>query len=99
MSRENSPLGQAWRSHVVGQDDIAIQEFKRIATESPDDIDVLYGLALAQKGAGQKEEALANFKRVLELLGDASGKSAEDAARTQMLSRMVAQQISILEGK
>ncbi len=97
-SKEHSPLGQAWRSHAVGRDDAAVNEFKKIADESPDDMDVLYGLALSQKGAGQRDEALANFKRVLELIhaSEVEGDTADD--RVAMLTRMVQQQISFVEG-
>lgn len=97
-SKEYSPLGQAWRSHAVGRNDAAVDAFLKIADDSPEDMDVLYGLALSQKGAGQHEAALVNFRRVLELIraSDVAGNNEDD--RIAMLTRMVQQQIAFLEG-
>jgi thioredoxin-like negative regulator of GroEL len=97
VSKENSPLGQAWRAHAVGRNDSAVEEFQKIASASPEDVDALYGLALSQRGAGLKAEALANFKRLLELVESASSEDDDQKARQQMLTRMVSQQIKILE--
>jgi Flp pilus assembly protein TadD len=97
MSKENSPLGQAWRSHTVGRDDSAVEEFQKIASTSPEDIDVLYGLGLAQRGAGQFEEAMVTFKKVLAMLEEMEPEDDDEFNRVQMLTRMVNQQIKFLE--
>lgn len=97
VKRENTPLGQAWHQHIAGRDDVALKEFSEMAARSPDDVDVVYGLGLAQKGAGRKEEAIATFRRVLELLSQAKPEDEEEANRIQMLTRMASQQIEILQ--
>ncbi len=97
VKRENTPLGQAWHQHTVGRDDVALKEFSEMAARSPDDVDVVYGLGLAQKGAGQKEEAIATFRRVLELLSQTKPENEDEANRLEMLSRMANQQIEILQ--
>ncbi len=97
MTRENSPLGQAWRSYVSGRAEVALNEFQKIAATSPEDLDALYGLGLAQKGAGKKAEAEATFQKLAELLAAEPGDE-DDRNRIEMLRRMVKQQIEFLRG-
>ena len=96
MSRENSPLGQAWRSHVTGRDEVALNEFEKIASSSPEDLDALYGLGLAQRTSGKKEEAVATFQRIMELLADQPDDDEDAHNRLEMLRRMVHQQLRFL---
>lgn len=98
MSRSDSPLGQAWHQHVEGQNQSAVDQFAKITQQSPEDMDALYGLGLAQRGAGQTAEALATFQRVQALVEAAVPESEEATNRLEMLSRMVNQQIRFLEG-
>ncbi len=97
MTRESSPLGQAWRSHVSGRAEVALSEFQKIASTSPEDLDILYGLGLAQKGAGQKADAEATFQKLADLLAAEPGEE-EDRNRIEMLRRMVKQQFEFLRG-
>lgn len=96
MSRENSPLGQAWRSHVTGRDEVALNEFQKLATSSPEDVDALYGLGLAQRGSGKTEEAVATFQRIMELLANQPAEDEDTRNRLEMLRRMVRQQLEFL---
>ena len=98
MSRSDSPLGQAWHQHAEGQNQNAVDQFAKITQQSPEDMDALYGLGLAQRGAGQTAEALATFQRVKALVEAAVPESEEATNRLEMLSRMVNQQIQFLEG-
>lgn len=95
--QSDSALGQAWHAHVVGRDDSAVEEFRKLAEKSPNDVDVLYGFGLALRGAGQKEEALAVFNRLLEILQSVNPESDDEANRLEMLTRMVNQQIEIAQ--
>ncbi len=95
--KENSPLGRAWRSHLVGRDDTAIEEFRKLVAAAPDDIDALYGLGMALRSAGQGREARETFDKVLELLSKQEASGADDANRIQMLRRMVQQQITLIK--
>jgi Flp pilus assembly protein TadD len=96
VSRENSPLGQAWRSHVTGRDEVALNEFEKIANASPDDMDALYGLGLAQRSAGKGDEAIASFQRIMAVLAQQSTEDEDERNRLEMLRRMVLQQLEFL---
>ena len=96
MSREDSPLGQAWRSHVSGRDEVALNEFEKIASASPDDLDALYGLGLAQRSAGKQDEAIATFERILALLAKLTPDDEDMQNRLEMLRRMAVQQLQFL---
>ncbi|GAB4575044.1 MAG: hypothetical protein Kow0077_24610 [Anaerolineae bacterium] len=96
-NRDNSDLGRAWRAHVVGRDDSAIEEFRRILAANPDDVDALYGLGMALRGAGQGTEAAEVFTRVLALLDKQTAEDEGDMNRLQMLRRMVQQQLDLAE--
>ncbi len=96
-NRDNSAIGRAWRSHNVGRDDSAIEEFRRLLAASPDDLDTLYGLGMALRGAGQKEEAVEVFTRILELLKQQTPQSEDEANRKEMLRRMTQQQIEFAQ--
>lgn len=95
-SKDKSPLGQAWRAHAVGRDDSAIEEFEKLVNATPDDLDVLYGLGLAQRGAGKKEAARETFERVQKILGELQPETENEVNRVEMLSRMVKQQLEFL---
>jgi predicted TPR repeat methyltransferase len=98
MTRENSAIGQAWRSHSVGRSDSAVAEFKKLVDMSPEDPDTLYGFGMAQRGAGQLDEAVATFTRVLELLAKITPESDDQRNRLEMLTRMTNQQIVMAGG-
>ncbi|MBN2469925.1 MAG: tetratricopeptide repeat protein [Anaerolineae bacterium] len=92
-NRDSSAIGRAWRSHNVGRDDSAIEEFRKLLAESPDDLDLLYGLGMALRGAGQQQEAVEVFTRILESLKKQTAQSEDEGNRLEMLRRMTQQQI------
>ncbi len=91
-------MGRAWRSHSVGRDDTAIEEFRKLVAAAPDDIDALYGLGMALRSAGQGQEAREIFNKVLALLSNQEASTDDDANRLQMLRRMTQQQLSLIKG-
>lgn len=97
-NRDNSDIGRAWRSHSVGRDDSAVEEFRKILAASPDDIDALYGLGMALRGSGQQEEAVEIFSKILEILESQSAKDEADMNRLEMLKRMAQQQRDLAAG-
>jgi Flp pilus assembly protein TadD len=99
MSRDTSPLGQAWLSHTYGRNEQALQEFEKLAAASPEDLDVLYGLGMAQRRAGQLEDAVATFKKILGLLDNMETEDEDEHNRIEMLTRMTTQQITFAQGK
>lgn len=58
-------LGRAWTLLREQRNDAAIEEFDKILRETPDQIDALYGLALAQRASHQREAAKQSFERCL----------------------------------
>jgi len=98
-NRESSPLGQAWRSHVTGRNEVALNEFEKITNSSPEDMDALYGLGLAQRGAGKSEEAITTFQRIMDLLAQEHPEDEDTQNRLEMLRRMVLQQLEFLGAK
>lgn len=97
-NRDNSEIGRAWRSHSVGRDDSAIEEFRKLLASNPDDIDTLYGLGMALRGSGQQQEAVEVFSKILELLKAQSAKDEADMNRLEMLKRMAQQQRDLAAG-
>ncbi len=97
MVQKTSPIGDAWRLHVEGHDSAAVERFVQLSDASPEDIDTLYGLGLAQRGAGRYEDALATFNKVLELLTGVQAESEDEQNRLEMLMRMSRQQIEFIE--
>ena len=92
-NRDSSAIGRAWRSHNVGRDDSAIEAFRKLLAESPDDLDLLDGLGMALRGGGQQQEAVEVFTRILESLKKQTAQSEDEGNRLEMLRRMTQQQI------
>ena len=70
-------VGQAWRLHREGDNDGAIRQFESILSTSPDNVDALYGLGLAQKAVGDNAAAADAFRQALD-----NAEAALAAART-----------------
>ncbi|MFN8448577.1 MAG: tetratricopeptide repeat protein [Anaerolineae bacterium] len=89
-------LGRAWALHRQGQNDAAIHEFSSLLQTSANNVDALYGLALAQRSGGQIEAAQVTFERCLTQIGEAiQSHPRED--RYQMLQKMTRQRIDELK--
>ena len=106
-------VSKAWNYQREGKADTAAAEFEKIVQKYPQDIDANYGLGLALKSAGQVDKAMEAFKTALELVAESKKtydatkeqqspeqetiKTPEDD-RFMMLSRMVSQRLSELQG-
>ncbi len=87
-------VGQAWSQHYHHHDSEALQEFQRLVERWPDHIDANYGLALALKTAGQKQEAAEAFKKTRTLVENALATQSDDNSRFHMLKRMIDQHLT-----
>jgi tetratricopeptide (TPR) repeat protein len=75
-----SRIGSAWRAHRDGNHSQAISEFEAILHLEANNIDVHYGLGLAQKAAGQHAAAKSNFEQALILTDKAEQNRRINAA-------------------
>jgi tetratricopeptide (TPR) repeat protein len=95
-------ISQAWKQHRDGNAKGAVSEFQRITSRELQSIDAFYGLGLAQKSAGQAQDAIASFKKALELVESGAGRDKgqseviSDHDRYMMLGRMIKQRLSEL---
>lgn len=67
MSDVSAQIGQAWAHHRAERNNDAIREFENILKTSPDDVDALYGLGLALRATGKKDESVKMFQKALTL--------------------------------
>lgn len=95
--KAGSELAKAWGQHAKDRDDSAIEEFEKLLEANPDDLDAMYGLALARKHSGERAESVAAFKRIQAALAEAQPQTEEEVNRSAMLTRMVEQQLESLE--
>lgn len=92
-------IGEAWKSHRKGFQDKAIEQFREVLNQDPNNIDALYGLALAKKAAGNTVEA----RQIFEQLGGILNKLADEEhsegrqERLFMLRAMVSRMLKQLE--
>ncbi|MCS7071011.1 MAG: tetratricopeptide repeat protein [Anaerolinea sp.] len=90
-----SELSRVWALHSSGRSADSLAQFEKLAAQYPDDLDVLYGLALAQKSAGLRESALNTFSKLAEAIEQQRSENP-GSNRFQMLARMVQQRLSEL---
>jgi Tfp pilus assembly protein PilF len=90
-------IARAWSLHRQGQNDAAAREFQSLLALTGDNMDVLYGLGLAQRGSGQVEAAQETFEKCLEKIVSAlETHPGED--RYEMLEKMTRQRLAELKG-
>ncbi len=89
-------VGQAWSQHYHGNNTEALQEFQKLVERWPDHIDANYGLSLALKTAGQKQEAAEAFKKTRTLVEEMLATQEDDNSRYHMLKRMIDQHLASL---
>jgi tetratricopeptide (TPR) repeat protein len=84
-------IGRAWRYEREGQPDNAIAEYERILKLDSNNIDAYFGLGLAQRVAGKLDEALASFRKSLELVetADRNNRAARDTSSAQTAAERV----------
>lgn len=90
-------IGEAWKAHYDGQQQVAIERFEELLQEVPEHIDAHWGLGLSYRNAGDKARALEAFRRVKELIAAQLELEAGEPGRYFMLNRMATQQIDQIE--
>jgi tetratricopeptide (TPR) repeat protein len=88
-------LGRAWTHHRQGRHDAAISEFQDLLREAPNQVDALFGLGLAQRGAKQHDAAAATFGKCLEAVERQLQEQPDD--RYAMMRRLVQQRLAELK--
>lgn len=91
--RAASPLSLAWHQHTVDRDNLAIQQFESLLKENPDNLDALYGLAVALKNSDRQQEAQDLLAQLAEKVNLLDPQSEDEVNRKSMLTRMVSQQL------
>ncbi len=86
-------LARAWALHRQGQNEGAIREFSSLLQTSPNHIDALYGLGLAQRSAGQIETAQATFERCIAQIAAALAEHPSED-RYEMLQKLANQRLA-----
>lgn len=61
-------VGEAWKQHIEGREDEAIDSFKAIIDQDAEHVDANYGIALAYEAKGQDEQAIAYYQRARSLV-------------------------------
>jgi Flp pilus assembly protein TadD len=89
----DAKIAEAWKAHYARQHQAAVEVFRQVVAEAPDNIDANWGLGLSYRGTGDKENALRVFQKVKELVAAHMESDSEGRERYIMLSRMVTQQI------
>lgn len=89
----DAKIGAAWQSHYNKKYEVAVEQFSKLVSENPDNIDANWGLGLAARRVGDKGKALQAFEKVRDLVAAALDAESEDYERYFMLQRMVKQQI------
>ena len=106
-----SNVSNAWRYQREHQASTAVTEFEKILKQDTNNIDALFGLGLALRDSGKKEEAIGQFQQVLELVESAAlarrpASTGEDEIRVpntadddryMMLARMIKQRLAELK--
>ncbi len=107
MPNENiaADIGRAWRYQREGKSDSAIGEFERILKQDANNIDANYGMGLAQRSVGKKENAVKYFQQALELVKAGAAarnhtpgeRNMSEDDRLMMLTRMLQQRLAELK--
>ncbi len=88
-------IGAAWALHRQGNHDGAIAQFTALVRQEPNHIDAMYGLGLAQRSSGQKDEAIKTFENCRALVNRALADNPGDD-KYEILQRMVSQRLAEL---
>lgn len=88
-----SKIGAAWKAHYEGENDIAIDQFSSLAEQHPENVDVLWGLGLSYRKAGDHANALKTFEKIDQLVTSFLENDPDEYERYFMLARMAKQQI------
>lgn len=100
----HAQIGDAWSLHRAGNNSEAIRAFQDALKMAADDVDIYYGLGLAQRANKQYDQALESFQTALNLakqkLDQLRAESHQENQlsttnddRYMMLTRMIGQRI------
>jgi Flp pilus assembly protein TadD len=90
-------VGDAWSKHFNGQNDAALDQFRKLVEKFNTHIDAHFGLGLCQKVAGQADAATANFAKAKSLCQAELDKKPDEVDRYQMLIRICDQHLATLK--
>jgi cytochrome c-type biogenesis protein CcmH/NrfG len=85
-------LRLGWTYYGEGMLDEAVEAFGNAKDRFPEDIEVLYALALTYKKAGREKESLDIFRNVVK-----SAENLDDQTRGVMLRRLAIGHVNVLE--
>lgn len=74
---------QGWQNYAEGSYAQAVEQFQQALARTPGEADYLYALGLTYEAAGQNQQALEAFSKVIAQLG-----VLKDAVRASMIRRM-----------
>lgn len=86
-------LRRGWAYHAREDNDAAVEDFRTALDMDPKSVDAAYGLGIALKAGGQKEQAVEAFQKAANLLEEGA---VEDHDRSEMLHRLSIGQINEL---
>lgn len=97
-------IADAWKQHRLGSNDDAIRGFREVLNSNPGDLDALYGLGLAQRANGNRDESIETFNKALSISqegidinsGNNNLNTTEDD-RFMMLHQMISQRLEELD--
>jgi Flp pilus assembly protein TadD len=89
-------VGDAWSKHFSGQNDMALDQFRKLAEKYATHVDAAFGLGLCLRVAGQKDAAAAAFTKAKELCMSELDKKLDETDRYEMLARMCEQNLTLL---
>ncbi len=84
-----------WRHYSQKEYSQGIADFQKALELTPNNVDTLYALAMAQQAAGEKQESIETFTRVIHLLEDP--QQGIDHTRALMLGRLARGHISRMQ--
>jgi tetratricopeptide (TPR) repeat protein len=88
-------IGNAWALHRQGKHENAIAEFSQAMKSSPDNIDAVYGLGLAQRSAKMREAAVRTFEQCHQLVKKAL-ETDPSSDRLEIMEKMCQQRLAEL---
>jgi len=98
QSELSTALSRAWALQSTGNFGESVTQFENLTSKYPEDLDVMYGLGLAQKRAGQIDKARTTFTKLAEIVEERRAANNEGSDRFQMLARMIQQRLNELSG-
>lgn len=77
MTNVDQQVATAWGQLRADRNNDAIKEMENVLKTAPNDVDALYGMGLALRKLGRKDEALAMFEKALKFAKELSTSNIE----------------------